>query len=190
MYMTILLAAIILLLFGNVSSAQTHKMFPLKAGEAYHIEFVGMEGDFILVNPPRTDGWAVVNIQSGFRGTNLRSSENVGLNLSNAIVLEDLGDSASFAVQSNKDAIINDLNNLAANAYQYLMKQKAAGGGGYNGYAIDPNLVKNDNASFTATATSDTVSFTAVSSQGYGTVQCKLDQNGRTSGWTFSGKFQ
>ncbi len=36
------------------------------------------------------------------------------------------------SVQANKDAIVNDLNNLAANAYQYRIRPTSMGGGGNN----------------------------------------------------------
>src|SRR5512143_451671 len=44
---------------------------------------------------------------------------------------------SSGSVQSNKDAIINDMNNLAANAYQHKIRpcSMGGGGGGYDGTA-------------------------------------------------------
>ena len=36
---------------------------------------------------------------------------------------------SSSSVQSNKDAIINDLNNLAANAFQFRIRPITMGGG-------------------------------------------------------------
>src|SRR5713226_3779480 len=73
---------------------------------------------------------------------------------------------SSASVQSNKDAIVNDLNNLAANAYQFRIRPTTMGGGGgkYTGngntFAIPTKLASNDNAStYTATVTSAQVTF-------------------------------
>ena len=95
---------------------------------------------------------------------------------------------SSGTVQANKDAIINDLNNLAANAYQYRIRPTTmgGGGGGYTGYAIPTKLASNENAAYTAGSVSATsITFTGTSSQGYGTVVAVLDSTGKLG--TFSG---
>ncbi len=52
------------------------------------------------------------------------------------------------SVQSNRDAIINDLNNLAAQAYQYMIRPSSMGGGqgSYGGFSIPSKMVTNENA--------------------------------------------
>ena len=95
---------------------------------------------------------------------------------------------SSGTVQANKDAIINDLNNLAANAYQYRIRPTTmgGGGGGYTGYAIPTKLAANENATYAAGSISSTsVTFTGTSKQGYGTVIAVLDSTGKLG--TFSG---
>ena len=95
---------------------------------------------------------------------------------------------SSGTVQANKDAIINDLNNLAANGYQYRIRPTTmgGGGGGYTGYTIPTKLAANENASYAVSSVSATsMTFTGTSSQGYGTVIAVLDSTGKLG--TFSG---
>ncbi len=74
------------------------------------------------------------------------------------------------SIGANKDAIIADMTNMAANAYQFRIRPNAMGGGGgstYAGYAIPSSLASNENASYTiSTAGSTTgISFKGVSKQ-------------------------
>ena len=96
------------------------------------------------------------------------------------------------SVQSNKDAIINDLNNLAANAYQYRIRPSSMGGGSgsYTGYVLSTILSTNDNAVYTAqNVTASAVTFRGTSSQGYGYVQAICDTVGKLGTFTFNGQF-
>ena len=102
---------------------------------------------------------------------------------------------SSSSVQSNKDAIINDLNNLAANAYQFRIRPTTMGGGGGSytggsGFAIPTKLASNDNGTFAATSAAQAVTFTGTSAQGYGTVVAVCDSTGRLGSFTYSGQFQ
>jgi hypothetical protein len=56
------------------------------------------------------------------------------------------------SIQANKDAIINDVNNIAANAYQYRIRTQSMGGGNnsYEGYNIPTRLSSNANATYVA----------------------------------------
>lgn len=95
---------------------------------------------------------------------------------------------SSGTIQANKDAIINDLNNLAANAYQYRIRPLTMGGGGgrYVNYAIPTKLQTNENATYAVSGISATaMTFTGTSSQGYGTVVAVLDSTGKLG--SFSG---
>ena len=60
------------------------------------------------------------------------------------------------SVQANKDAIVNDLNNLAANAYQYRIRPTSMGGGGnnYTGFTIPSKLATNENGNYTTSTVS------------------------------------
>ncbi len=54
------------------------------------------------------------------------------------------------SIQANKDAMINDINNIAANAYQYRIRTTSMGGGNnsYVGYTIPSRLSSNSNATY------------------------------------------
>ncbi|MHB8579315.1 MAG: hypothetical protein ACYDA4_05580 [Ignavibacteriaceae bacterium] len=71
----------------------------------------------------------------------------VGINLFNA-----------NAVSSNRDAVISDLNNLAAMAQQYYMKPASMGGGAntYTGWTLPTGLSTTANGSYTITTNSGT----------------------------------
>jgi hypothetical protein len=72
---------------------------------------------------------------------------------------------AANSVQSNKDAIINDINNICANAYQYYIRPVSMAGGGslYTGYKIPARMSSNDNATYVPTVTTTTVSIKGTS---------------------------
>lgn len=96
------------------------------------------------------------------------------------------------SVGANRDAIIADLTNLAANAYQYRIRPTTMGGGGgsYTGYNIPPSLASNENGTYTLGGTSSTdVTFTGTSAQ-YTTdsVTGTYGSDGKLTGtFTFSG---
>src|SRR5512142_713734 len=99
------------------------------------------------------------------------------------------------SIQSNKDAIINDLNNIAAQAYQYRIRpaSMAGGAGSYVGFSIPTKMASNANASYTSTATADAVTFSAISANNTAnTVTAQIDTDGKfvQSGWTYTGDFQ
>src|SRR5258707_3965301 len=92
---------------------------------------------------------------------------------------------SSSSVQANKDAIVNDLNNLAADAYQYRIRPTTMGGGAgsYGGYKVPTKLQTNENGTYTPTAgvTPGAQSFSLVgTSASYtgATVTATLDSTG------------
>ena len=105
---------------------------------------------------------------------------------------------SSGSVQANRDGIVNDLNNLAANAYQFKIRPVTMGGGGnvYNaggpggsGYTIPTKLANNENGAYTATKTATAVTFTGTSAN-YGTVVAVCDSTGALGNFTYTGQFQ
>jgi flagellar basal body-associated protein FliL len=72
---------------------------------------------------------------------------------------------AANSIQANKDAMINDINNIAANAYQYRIRTTSMGGGNnsYVGYAVPLKLSANANATYVAVNTATTCTITGTS---------------------------
>jgi hypothetical protein len=99
------------------------------------------------------------------------------------------------SVQSNKDAMINDINNLAANAYQFYIRPTSMGGGGgtFVGYTTPYKMSSNDNATYVASAQSTTnCTFTGTSHTNNGTVAGSVDATGKVTfgSGAFTGDFQ
>jgi hypothetical protein len=96
------------------------------------------------------------------------------------------------SVTSNRDAIVNDLLNISQYAYRYRLRPEPMGGGGrsYNGLFIPPSMADNDNASYAFVTTPNTVTFTATSKFGYGTVVVIADSVGNTGNFSYTGDFQ
>lgn len=97
------------------------------------------------------------------------------------------------SIQSNRDAIINDLNNLAAQAYQFRIRPQSMGGGqgDYTTFAIPTKMKTNENGTYSTSPSQNSIVFTAVSAQNASnSVKVTIDSFGRLSGWTYSGDFQ
>lgn len=92
-----------------------------------------------------------------------------------------------------KDAVINDLNNLGAHAYQYRVRPTSmdGGDGSYLGYQIPEKMVTNGNATYSCIAESDTVKYTAISTANRKNgVMVQMDGDGKLYGWQFFGDFK
>jgi hypothetical protein len=104
---------------------------------------------------------------------------------------------SSSSVQANKDAIVNDLNNLAADSYQYKIRPTTMGGGGgsYGGYKIPTKLQSNENGTYTPTtataAGAQSFNFVGTSVPYAGsTVTATVDSTGKLTSFTYAGQFQ
>jgi hypothetical protein len=99
----------------------------------------------------------------------------------------------SASVSSNRDALINDLNNLSINAYQFKILPTSMGGGSgsFARYTIPLKLQANEDGTFTVrSATASRLAFIATSAIGYGTITAICDSAGTLGGFTYSGEFQ
>ena len=85
----------------------------------------------------------------------------------------------SNSISSNKDAIIEDLNNVLADAQAYYLKPACLGGGGnsFIGYNIPSRMQTTDNGTFGFTSPPDvnTVYLTAASSENDGVITANVD---------------
>ena len=86
----------------------------------------------------------------------------------------------------------NDINHVVADAFQYRILPKNAGGGdgSYVGYAIPENLARTDNAEFSATPSSDKVMLAAESAFcATDSITLTLDARGQTGVWRYVGNW-
>jgi hypothetical protein len=98
------------------------------------------------------------------------------------------------SIESNRDALINDINNLNAHAYQYYIRPTSMGGGGgtFVGYTIPAKMASNDNGTYVASGlTATTITFTGTSTAGNGTVANTFSAaTGKVTGaFTYTGLF-
>jgi hypothetical protein len=98
------------------------------------------------------------------------------------------------SIESNRDAMINDINNLNAHAYQFYIRPVSMGGGGgdFTAYRIPGKMATNDNGTYVPAPGTTTISFTGTSGAGNGTVTCTFDAvTGKVTaaGYTFTGAF-
>lgn len=97
-------------------------------------------------------------------------------------------------VLTNRDSIISDLNELAANAYQFRGKLRTMGGGqgDYSTYTIPSMMATNANATYSVQSASvNSLSMLAVSAENpSNAVFVTIDSNGKLENWTFAGDFQ
>jgi hypothetical protein len=97
------------------------------------------------------------------------------------------------SIQSNKDAMINDMNNLAANAYQFRIRPRSMGGGSgaYTGYNIPQRLASNENASYVATPSANAITVVGTSVQNAtNSITAVVASNGKLGSWVYAGDFQ
>ncbi|MGC8596269.1 MAG: hypothetical protein ACP5US_11870 [Candidatus Kryptoniota bacterium] len=92
----------------------------------------------------------------------------------------------------NQD-IMNDLNNLAGNAYQYCILPSSIGGipdGTNKGYMILPSLASTKNVGYNLSVESNSVVFTATALGGQGAISATVDRTGALSNLIYSGKYK
>ena len=95
------------------------------------------------------------------------------------------------SISSNKDALINDLNVLGSNAYQYKNRLSTMGGGNgrYTGYIIPSNMRSNEQGTFSAVVQAQSITFTATSKTVSGSLTALLDSLGQITNITPTGEF-
>lgn len=94
---------------------------------------------------------------------------------------------------SPRDFMVNDMNNLAAHAYQYRIRPKSMSGGegSYVGYVIPEKVASNANGKYTATVISaDTLEFNGVTPDGKSGITVRIGDKGMLHGWIWKGDFK
>ena len=97
------------------------------------------------------------------------------------------------SVQSNRDAIINDLNNLAAQAYQFRIRPTSMGGGqgDYTTFTIPVKMRTNENGTYVASPSNNSIDIIATSAQNASNyITVTIDTDGRLTAWSYYGDFQ
>jgi hypothetical protein len=102
---------------------------------------------------------------------------------------------SAHSIQSNKDAMIDDLNNIAAHAYQFRMRpiSMAGSAGTYTGYVIPKKLTSNPNGKYSCVVAPNEITLKAISVEDTtNSITCKIDSEGRfvDSEWKYTGNFQ
>jgi hypothetical protein len=95
---------------------------------------------------------------------------------------------------SSRDAILNDLNHLAAVAYQFRVSLRTMGGGegSYGTFVIPAQMRNNDNGTYSiADVQTTNITFVAEAvGNSSNTIRVTVDSNGKLSNWTYAGDFQ
>lgn len=95
---------------------------------------------------------------------------------------------------SNRDAILNDLNHLAAVAYQFRVSLRTMGGGegSYSTFVIPSRMMSNDNGSYSISeAQVEKITFVATAAgNSSNSIRVTVDSNGNLYNWTFGGDFR
>jgi len=94
---------------------------------------------------------------------------------------------------SPRDYMVNDMNNLAAQAYQYRITPKSKGGGdgSYVGFVVPEKMASNDNGKYSAVIVSpDTVEFKGVTLDGKSGITVRIGEKGMLHGWIWKGDFK
>ena len=167
--------------------AQKTKLLPLQAGKSYHIEFPNTSADVKVITPPSKDGWAVVDVIRGFSGTDISSKNGVAININQAVMIQEII-KKQITAKDNRDAILSDLEDLAADAYQYKIRPASMGGGNgsYTGFTINALGswgISNTNATYEViTSTATQLKLRASSKQIPGAVvEVTYDGNGKVT---------
>ena len=104
-----------------------------------------------------------------------------------------LGLFSSNAAEQNKLAIINDLNNLRANARKYRMRPAtmAGGAGSYVGFTMPSKLMSNANAGYTMAVVANEITVVAISNATpTNKITVVIDSKGDITSWIYTGDFQ
>jgi hypothetical protein len=108
-------------------------------------------------------------------------------------ILVGLSMARAHRIETYKDAMVNDLSNIAADAIAYKTRTSTMGGGqgGFTGYTLPVKFASNVNGTYTAAASQNSVTVTGTSSiDPANMITVVVDSNGKLTSWTYAGDFQ
>ena len=117
----------------------------------------------------------------------------VGVIIVGVAIVVGISLSTALSITSNRDAMMADLEDLAATAYQYRIRPPTinGGGGSYVGFSIPTTLQSTENGTYVVTtAAANQITLTATSRLWTGTVVGTFGSDGKISGtFAFTGDF-
>jgi MFS family permease len=178
----------LILAFGILSIALLGPILGIPAWVMGHRDLKKIRAGVIAISQK---GLTQAGMICGIVGTFISSFTIIILGIAIAVGLSMY---SAQCVQSNKDAMINDLNNIAANAYQYKTcpSSMEGGSGTYIGYSIPSNKTTNANGSYSIVHNDKNNIVVLGMSSAYpgSSIQVKVDSAGTLVGWQYQGEFQ
>ena len=100
----------------------------------------------------------------------------------------------TMAVSSNKDGLLNDVNDVSSDAFAYYQRAQIMGGGNgsFTGYRMNSAYVSNEHGDISVTIQGGgrSIDIVATSRNGYGTITATINDRGQLSTPVFTGEFQ
>jgi hypothetical protein len=98
-----------------------------------------------------------------------------------------------YLPKQTSQALLNDINNIAAHAYQYMIRPTSMGGGGgqYIGYSLHPGLTQNSNGTYKLMQVLvDKIELIGTTADGKGGISATIDKEGRVRYLKYTGSLQ
>jgi hypothetical protein len=98
----------------------------------------------------------------------------------------------TYETTANKQAILNSMNALAEDAYQYHQRPVSMGGGGgdYSNYRIPYGMIRTTDGLFTTEPLQNHLLITGISRPLNGRIEAEVDEKGKIVRCTFEGDFR
>jgi hypothetical protein len=117
----------------------------------------------------------------------------LGVIIVGVAILVGLSMARAHRIETYKDAMVNDLSNIAADAIAYKTRTSTMGGGqgGFTGYTLPVKFAANVNGTYTATPSLNSITVVGTSSiDPVNSITVVIDSQGKLTSWTYGGDFQ
>jgi hypothetical protein len=134
-----------------------------------------------------------VNSRTNLRDLNNKPKEPGANSQTSPRELDNKPKETGTNLQTNFHELVNNMHNIAANAYQYKIRSKHIGGGGgsYTGYKLPDNLSTKPFGTCRVNVLNDNgADIVAASNYGYGTIKAKLNSEGSIDNLEYTGEFK